>query len=632
MRIAALLLALAVSLAAPAGLTFAGKAGIRKDVVATVPAGTDPRAVAVNVATNRVFVANESSNTVTVVDAATDTAIATVPVGPRPQHIAVSAATNRVFVSNAGDATLSVIDGATLAVTNLAIGGTGPIAVNERRNMIYVARTGKADEVTFVDGAALTWYTAATDSFSPMDLALNEAADRLYVVNYASGDVRAIDLTSSSDFPPTKSIGVWSHPTKLALNAANGKLYVIGEDSRGPISIIDTASASSTSMAPPGHAQGPRAVVVNAVTGQAYAAFTNEVVAIDGASNALSFIAMPTPVALAVDTGTNRIYAPSAGGTLSIIDGATGKASAMTIPAGATSVAVNASTHRVFVATSAGVAVIDGTAPLSGVPAVIAPVNAQGLWWASPPGSESGWGVNLTQQGDVLFGTWFTYDDAGDGMWLVMSNGARSGTNSFSGPLYRTTGPAFNAPFDPAKVSRTQVGTATFVFSDANNGVMSAIVNGASVTKQITRQAFALPVPTCEAGGPQGALPVFQDLWWKSPAGSESGWGVNIAHQGDILFVTWFTYGTDGRGMWLVGSNVTRTGNATYSGTLFRAIGPSFEAVPWDPAKVKLAAAGQVTFTFSDADSGTMTYTVDGISGSKAITRQVFAAPPTVCR
>jgi YVTN family beta-propeller protein len=632
MRIAALLLALAVGLTAPASLTFAGKAGIRKDLIATVPAGTDPRAIAVNAAANRVYVANESSSTVTVLDAATNTAIATVPVGSRPQYIAVSIATNRVFVSNAGDGTLSVIDGATLGVRSLDIGGSGPIAVNERRNMVYVVRMGNADEVTMVDGAALTWYTAATDSFSPMDLALNEAADRLYVVNHASGDVRVIDLASASDFPPTKSIGVWSHPTKLALIPASGKLYVIGEDPRGPISIIDTASATSTSVSPPGHAQGPRAVAVNPVTNKAYAAFTNEVIAIDGASNALEFIAMPTPVALAVDSGTNRIYAPGANGTLTVIDGATSKASSMAIPAGATSVAVNAATHRVFVATSAGVAVIDGTAPLSGTPAVIAPVNAQGLWWASPPGSESGWGVNLTQQGDVLFGTWFTYDDAGNGMWLVMSNGVRAGTNSFSGPLYRTTGPAFNAPFDPAKVSRTQVGTATFTFSDANNGVMSAIVNGASVTKQIARQAFALPVPTCEAGGPQGALPVFQDLWWKSPAGSESGWGVNIAHQGDILFVTWFTYGSDGRGMWLVGSNISKTGNATYSGTLFRSIGPSFEAVPWDPAKVKLAAAGQVSFTFSDADNGTMTYTVDGISGSKAITRQVYAMPPTICR
>jgi hypothetical protein len=31
-----------------------------------------------------------------------------------------------------------------------------------------------------------------------------------------------------------------------------------------------------------------------------------------------------------------------------------------------------------------------------------------------------------------------------------------------------------------------------------------------------------------------------------------------------------------------------------------------------------------VTFTFSDNSNGTMTYNVDGVTGTKAITRQAF--------
>lgn len=50
------------------------------------------------------------------------------------------------------------------------------------------------------------------------------------------------------------------------------------------------------------------------------------------------------------------------------------------------------------------------------------PFNVQGLWWRSPANSESGWGLNLIQQGDVLFATWFTYDTDGRGMWLVASD------------------------------------------------------------------------------------------------------------------------------------------------------------------------------------------------------------------
>ena len=33
----------------------------------------------------------------------------------------------------------------------------------------------------------------------------------------------------------------------------------------------------------------------------------------------------------------------------------------------------------------------------------------------------------------------------------------------------------------------------------------------------------------------------FGGLWWNSPAGSESGWGINFAHQGDQIFASWFT-------------------------------------------------------------------------------------------
>ena len=117
--------------------------------------------------------------------------------------------------------------------------------------------------------------------------------------------------------------------------------------------------------------------------------------------------------------------------------------------------------------------------------------NVQGLWWKSPAGSESGWGVNLTQQGDILFATWFTYDTDGRGLWLVMPAGAKGAGNAWSGTLYRTTGPAFNAvPFNPAQVVATEVGTATFTFTDGDNGTFAWVVNGVSQSKPITRQVF----------------------------------------------------------------------------------------------------------------------------------------------
>jgi hypothetical protein len=254
----------------------------------------------------------------------------------------------------------------------------------------------------------------------------------------------------------------------------------------------------------------------------------------------------------------------------------------------------------------------------------------QGLWWKDA--SESGWGVNLTQQGEVLFATWFTYDENGHGLWLVMSNGERVGDASYQGTLYRMRGPAFNAmPFDPSRVAATSVGTASFSFTDADHGLFRYTVNGVAGSKAITRQVFSTLTPACTFGGEPGALPNYQDLWW-SRGGAESGWGLNVTHQGDTLFVTWFTYAGDGSGQWLVGSSFARTGNGTYAGTLYRTDGPPFDSAVWNPANVALAAAGHATLSFSDADNGTFTYTLDGISQSKPIARQVFATPKTTCR
>jgi hypothetical protein len=41
---------------------------------------------------------------------------------------------------------------------------------------------------------------------------------------------------------------------------------------------------------------------------------------------------------------------------------------------------------------------------------------------------------------------------------------------------------------------------------------------------------------------------------------------------------------------------------------------------------------GKATFTFSDGNNATFAYTVNGITQSKAITREVFVPPGTVCQ
>jgi hypothetical protein len=257
-------------------------------------------------------------------------------------------------------------------------------------------------------------------------------------------------------------------------------------------------------------------------------------------------------------------------------------------------------------------------------------VNYQGLWWAAPAGSESGWGINFAHQGDTIFASWFTYDASGKGLWIVMT-APKSTPGVYSGQLFTTTGPAFNAvPFNPANVVGTQVGNATLSFSDANNGSFSYTVNGISQVKAITREVFGT-LPSCAtATGSLAAATNYQDLWWAAPAGSESGWGVNFTHEDTTIFATWFTYDVDGSPMWLV-ATTTKGMTGAYSGALYRTTGPAFNAVPFNPANVQGTQVGTLTLTFSDGNNATFAYTVNGVAQQKAITRQVFVNPGTVC-
>jgi predicted dienelactone hydrolase len=258
--------------------------------------------------------------------------------------------------------------------------------------------------------------------------------------------------------------------------------------------------------------------------------------------------------------------------------------------------------------------------------------NFTGLWWNAPAESESGWGISLAHQGDVIFAAWFSYDLNGKGRWLVMT-APNTGGNTFAGTLYEVTGPPFDAvPFDPTQVTRTAVGTGTLTFTGADNGTFAYTVNGISQTKAITREVFG-PLPSCIFGAqPDPALATnYQDLWWNAPGDSESGWGINFAHEGDSIFATWFTYDHDHTPMWLA-ATANRTMPGTYVGTLYRTTGPPFNAVPFNPAAVVRTAVGNMTLTFANGNSATFAYTVNGVSQIKTITREIFRTPGTVCQ
>jgi hypothetical protein len=119
--------------------------------------------------------------------------------------------------------------------------------------------------------------------------------------------------------------------------------------------------------------------------------------------------------------------------------------------------------------------------------------NYQDLWW-NP--AQSGWGLAVAHQGDTLFAVLFMYDDQHRAMWLVGSDLRLRSDGTYSGDLYRTTGPAFGtATWRPA--SATAVGGITLQFTDGESGVLAFTVDGRAVRTPIQRQVAMPSVPLC---------------------------------------------------------------------------------------------------------------------------------------
>jgi hypothetical protein len=233
--------------------------------------------------------------------------------------------------------------------------------------------------------------------------------------------------------------------------------------------------------------------------------------------------------------------------------------------------------------------------------------------------------------------TWFTYCANGKATWFTMTAFRTGNNNEFSGTLYRTTGPPLTGePFDRGEVDYIRVGTATLSFSDADRGTFAYTINDTPRVRSITRFAFG-PLPTCAFAGlddPRRAN-TFEGNWWTA-GGAESGWGLYLAHQGEIIFVGWFTYDADGTPTWF-SATTKRIADGVYRGDVIQSTGPSFDTVPFDSQGVRRSTIGTMTLAFFNASHVSFEYSVrignppSSISRTKLLELLIFRPPGTRC-
>ena len=125
---------------------------------------------------------------------------------------------------------------------------------------------------------------------------------------------------------------------------------------------------------------------------------------------------------------------------------------------------------------------------------------------------------------------------------------------------------------------------------------------------------------------PLRPLTDYSGMWWNP---NESGWGLSLTQgPSNALFGAWFVYGSGNQPEWFTLQGGQWTSSTRWTGSVYRTTGPFFAGPVFDPRLVLVQAAGTATLDFTQVagaeDRATFTYTVNGVTATKTISRMAF--------
>jgi DNA-binding beta-propeller fold protein YncE len=360
-RASVLVLVLSVLAIGPsvAGAASAAPSGPPRPV-AVIPLPSqfdDASSMAIDPLTHRLYASSSGTFQIHEIDLTTNTIVSTVSLHEQPCQIAVNPATNRVYVTldrcppivplagtgapsaapggrpatTPGTGSLLVLDGASLAPLAQIPTGFGPdsVAVDALANKIYVGNAGCVinnppffvpdNSVTAIDGSTNVGtkiQAGPLSIFTTLDAVSVEPTLHQVYASFFNGLVTTIDGTTNTVSGKLHSA---FGAVDMDTNASTHRLYVA--TSEGPVSVFDAQTgAFVANVTLPGDQVGHVGtfIAVNPTLNRAYVSKSfcqspctvPDVWVLDGATNTapVSFTVRITPSSLATDPTTNRLY------------------------------------------------------------------------------------------------------------------------------------------------------------------------------------------------------------------------------------------------------------------------------------------------------------------------------------
>jgi YVTN family beta-propeller protein len=228
-------------------------------VVATIPVG-NPLGVAITPDGTKVYVTNNNSGTVSVIATATDTVVGSpIPVGNGPFGVAITPDGTKVYVTNNNSGTVSVIVTATNTVVATIPVGNGPfgVAVAPDGTKVYVANSG-SNTVSVIATATNTVVAAIPVGIGPFGAAVTPDGTKVYVASYNYNTVSVIATATNTvvaTIPVVPTIPVGAFPVGVAVTPDGTNVYVAILAS-ATVSVIATATNSVVATIPVENPEG----------------------------------------------------------------------------------------------------------------------------------------------------------------------------------------------------------------------------------------------------------------------------------------------------------------------------------------------------------------------------------------
>ena len=221
-------------------------------VVSTIDIGNCPTGIAVNAAGTRAYVTNENSNNLSVINTSTNTVISSLDVGLNPRGVAVDPGNTHIFVTNhksPGDVTvIHTITNSVFTIPYTVYEGNFPagVVVNPEGTTLYVANEG-GSSVSIIrlisdsnsqnnDGGS--FLDSIDVGSSPCGIAISPDGTNVYVAN---GGINTVSVINTSIGNLKATIDVGKMPQGIAVTP-NGKRVYVSNFIDGTVSVIDTAT------------------------------------------------------------------------------------------------------------------------------------------------------------------------------------------------------------------------------------------------------------------------------------------------------------------------------------------------------------------------------------------------------